>query len=139
MSPIHDEYHDRFEDRLKHYVHLQVLEAAIARDRLQISALKLGKVYDEWLEHISYRIHQDLVKLRRYILSHGEIIQIRQLKKTRIVEYQYNGYLFKMEFLNQMILAECEELLRKYAGLYSNDKKQHRNMPAKSLKRNLKK
>lgn len=117
MSPIYDERHDQFKDRLKRYVHLQVVEAAIVKDRLQMKTLKLGKVYDEWLDHISYRIHQDLVKLRRYIRSHGEIIQIRQQKEARIVEYKYNGYLFTMKYLNQIILVECEELLRMYAGL----------------------
>ncbi|MBA4601960.1 hypothetical protein [Thermoactinomyces mirandus] len=117
MSPIYDKHHDQFKDRLKRYVHLQAVEAAIVKDRLPIKTLKLGRVYDEWLDRLSYRIHQDLVKLRQYIQSHGEIVQIRQEKETRIVEYKYNGYLFKMEYLNRLMRVECEELLRAYAGL----------------------
>jgi hypothetical protein len=60
MKMLYDEDHLDFEEKLKRYVHLEVLLAALSRDRKQLSHLKMADVYGWLIDQIIDHILKDL-------------------------------------------------------------------------------
>jgi hypothetical protein len=110
-----DEGHNEFILKLKRYVHLEVLLAALSRDRKQLSHLKMADVYGWLLDQIIDGILKDMTELRQYFRrSPGEIIEIIQQPEFRYVSYKYKGYKQEMKCLNEWMKVECGEILKEY-------------------------
>jgi hypothetical protein len=70
-----DDGHNEFILKLKRYVHLEVLLAALSRDRKQLSHLKMGRCL--WMALGSnHRPQKDMTELRLYSADHrGKLLR----------------------------------------------------------------
>jgi hypothetical protein len=59
-----DDGHSEFSVKLKRYVHLEVLLAALSRDRKQLSHLKMADVYRWLIDQIIDHILKDMTQKR---------------------------------------------------------------------------
>jgi hypothetical protein len=110
-----DDGQQEFIVKLKRYVHLEVLLAALSRNQKQLSHLKMADIYGWLIDQTIDRILKDMTELRGYFRrSPGEIIEIKQEPEYRYVSYKYKGYRQEMKFLNEWMRVECGEILKEY-------------------------
>jgi hypothetical protein len=114
---MYSEEQAAFRDLLKRYMLLKVLLAALTIDREPLSQLKMGEVYQTLTDQVIDRILLDTTQIKKQIReADGKLILIRQDKEKgiRIIEYQFEGYLYKDSYMDEWIKVDCIELLKEY-------------------------
>lgn len=110
-----DDGHQRFMELVKRLVHLEVLLRVVEQDRRHFSSLKMGKVWHSLSEKVIDAIAYDMAQIRKELRQmDGKILQVKQEKHGRRVDYVYQGYQHEITFLNEWMKVECEELLKRY-------------------------
>ena len=96
---------------------LDVFEKVLILDsrQLLVTDLKIGNALAKMINDLIPYVQKEAAKARDKLRKMGaRIIEVRQLPHTREVKVVYEGYNFKLSYLNGLIQAECEELLLSY-------------------------
>ncbi|OPA77483.1 hypothetical protein BVG16_13595 [Paenibacillus selenitireducens] len=102
---------------VKQYILLPMILDVLERDMntMKMAPLKMATVYVKNLEHIQSLIHDDLIRLRKQMRSHG--LKVYEEKRTSInVEIQYicRGYHHTFAMLWTLVKADIERYLSEY-------------------------
>lgn len=111
-----------FSELIKKYVvlHIMINVLEIDRQTIRQSSCKLAKVYDDILNEVQWRIEKDLRLLKKRMRElGGTVIEEEQQPTVRIVKAKFRGFIYTHRFLNYLLQAESEQMLKSYLA-YNN-------------------
>lgn len=115
-----DEYYS-FQEKLKRFIHLEVLLQVLNRDKRHLRSLKMARVYSLWLDSIMDRIVRDLTNIRIYFRKIGTKILEKKLENQILtVSYLYKGYENQAVYMGEFMKATCEGLFKEYISYEDN-------------------
>ncbi|OEF98900.1 hypothetical protein BHF71_02945 [Vulcanibacillus modesticaldus] len=114
---MYPEEYQEFSRLIKEYVVLHIILKVLEYDRKAIrqSTCKFSNLYDQLLTNIQWKIEYDLRRIKKNIKKlGGTIISQEQQSAVRVVKTKFKGFVYTHRYLNYVLQAESEELLKTY-------------------------
>jgi len=105
---------------VKQYILLPILLDVLERDinAINVAPLKMTIVYIKMLQQAQEHVHDDLVRVRKQMRSHG--LKVYEENKTKLsvdAQYTCRGYHHSFSMLWSLVKSELETLLSGYLGV----------------------
>ncbi|MFD0616578.1 hypothetical protein ACFQZR_03830 [Paenibacillus sp. GCM10027629] len=105
---------------VKQYILLPIVLDVLERDMqtLGMAPLKMPSIYVRNLQQVQRQVHEDLVRIRKQLRSHGlKVYEEKRTKSGVEVLYVCRGYHHTFSMLWSLIKAEIERYLSEYMNV----------------------